>query len=301
MRVHRSYLAAPGRTRQRRSAVRIPLATIAGINWSERTQLVISLSYDAVARLWHLVPRPWQVHERLGDDDPCLVRDLLKARTVRVELPQHPHVGGVVKHARLAFAGVPEPPHAVPIRGPDRHLEGVLNAVAVSHLLDVPHHPLNSPRGIVLQAEREGQVEHHLRIGGALDCGVKRVVHGERQVALYAMEVPDEAVVDPKPPAVTERVAVGLLNCCTRRGSDVGQEQRRLYVGGDLVEVAVVPGGLDGVEDGRGLNIGAVPTETEAVSVCGLDAQAGVEALVYEGVLGFVEQLLDEERGSRVG
>src|SRR5215213_1986762 len=301
MRVHRSYLAAPGRTRQRRSAVRIPLATVAGINWSERTQLVISLSYDAVARLWHLVSRPWQVHERLGDDDPRLVGEILDAWAVRVELPQHPHVGGVVKRARLAFAGVPEPPHAVPIRGPDRHLDGVLSAVAASHLLDVPHHPLHRPRGIVLQAEREGQIEHHLRIGRALDGGVKRVVHGERQIALYAMEVPNEAVVDPQPPAVTERVAVGLLNRRPGGGSNVGEEQRRLDVACDLSEVTVVPGGLDGVEDGRGLSIGAVPTETEAVSVCGLNAQAGVEALVDEGVLGFVEQLLEEDRGSRVG
>src|SRR5215211_127332 len=251
----------------------------------ERAQLVISLSYDAVARFRYLVPRPGQVHERLGDDDPRLV----------VELLHRAHVGGVVQRARLAFAGVPEPPDAVPVRGPDRHLDGVLSAVAASHLLDVPHHPLHSPRGIVLQAEREGQIEHHLRIGRALDRGVERVVHRERQIALYAMEVPDEAVVYPQPPAVTERVAVGLLHGRARRGSDVGQEQRRLDVGGDLSEVAVVPGRLDGVENGGGLGMGGVPTEAEAVAVCGLDAEAGVEALVDEGVLGPVEQLLDED------
>src|SRR5215211_2997106 len=226
MRVHRSYLADPGRTRQRRYEVRIPLATVAGINWSERTQLVFSVLHDAVARFGHLVPRTGQVYERLGDHDPGLVGELLDAWAVRVEFPHRAHVGGVVQRARLAFAGVPEPPHAVSVRGPDRHLDGVLNALAASHLLDVPDHPLHSPRGIVLQAEREGQVEHHLRIGRALDCGVKRVVHGECQIAFYAMEVAHEAVVDPKPPAVTERMTVGLLNGRARRGSDVGQKQR---------------------------------------------------------------------------
>ena len=44
-----------------------------------------------------------------------------------------------------------------------------------------------------------------------------------------------------------------------------------------------------------------VPTEAEAVAVCGLDAEAGVEALVDEGVLGPVEQLLDEDGRTRVG
>jgi len=49
-----------------------------------------------------------------------------------------------------------------------------------------------------------------------------------------------------------------------------------LDVGGDLVEVAVVPGGLDGVENGWGIGMGGVPTETETVSVSGLDAESGV-------------------------
>jgi hypothetical protein len=74
-----------------------------------------------------------------------------------------------------------------------------------------------------------------------------------------------------------------------------------LYVGGDLSEVAVVPCGLDGVEDGGGLGIGGVPTEAETIAVCGLDAEAGVEGLVDEGVLWSVEQLFDEDGGARVG
>jgi hypothetical protein len=107
------------------------------------------------------------------------------------------------------------------------------------------------------------------------------------------VEVSNEAVVDPQPLAVAERMAVGLLNCGPCEGSDVGQEERRVDVSGDLSEVSVVPGGLDASEDGGGLGIGVLPADAEAVSVCGIDAHAGVAALVYEGVLRLVEQLLD--------
>ena len=63
---------------------------------------------------------------------------------------------------------------------------------------------------------------------------IQRFVHGERQLSLYAMEVPNEAVVDPEPAAVTEGVAVGLLDGRAGGGSDVGEEQRRLDVACDL-------------------------------------------------------------------
>jgi hypothetical protein len=48
------------------------------------------------------------------------------------------------------------------------------------------------------------------------------------------MEVANEAVVDPQPLAVAERVAVGLLDGGAGRGSDVGEEKRRLDMAGDL-------------------------------------------------------------------
>ncbi len=81
----------------------------------------------------------------------------------------------------------------------------------------------------------------------------------------------------------------------------MGQKERRAYVAGDLPQVAVVPGGLDAPEDRGGFGTGGVPTDPEAVAVGSIDAEAGVEALVYEGVLGLVEQLLDEDGGARVG
>jgi hypothetical protein len=42
----------------RGAEARILLATVAGINRSERAQLVLAFVYDAVARFLYLVPRP---------------------------------------------------------------------------------------------------------------------------------------------------------------------------------------------------------------------------------------------------
>src|SRR5918994_7723221 len=107
------------------SEVRIPLATVPGIDGCEGVEFVFSFMDDAVARFRYLVPCPGQVHEWLGDDDPRLLGELLKTWALRIELLHRVHVGGVVQRARLAFAGVPEPPDAVPVRGPYSHLDGV--------------------------------------------------------------------------------------------------------------------------------------------------------------------------------
>jgi hypothetical protein len=80
----------------------------------------------------------------------------------------------------------------------------------------------------------------------------------------------------------------------------VPQEDGRLYVGGALAQVAVVPGWLDAAEDGRSFGCGTVPADAEAVPVGRLDTEAGVKALVDQGVLWPVEQLYEEDRGARV-
>ena len=65
--------------------------------------------------------------------------------------------------------------------------------------------------------------------------------------------------MDPQPPVVTERVAVGLLDSRARRSSDVAEEQRRVDVARDLSQVAVVPGRLDASENGGSLAIRVIP------------------------------------------
>jgi hypothetical protein len=93
----------------------VPSATVSRIDRSERAQLVFSVSHDAVARFRHLVPRSREVDERLGDDNPRLVRDLMQTRAIRVKLPQCAHIGAVVQRTRLSLARVPESPQALPI------------------------------------------------------------------------------------------------------------------------------------------------------------------------------------------
>src|SRR5215216_1021217 len=212
-----------------------------------------------------------------------------------MQLAYRTHVRTIVERTRLAFARVPERPHAVPIRGPDRHLDRVPRAVTTAHLFDEADRPLHGRRWILLQAERERQVEQQLGICRSLDGGKQGLVYRKRELALEAGEVTHEAVVDPQPLAVAERVAVGLLDRRARRGADVGEEERSVDVARDLAQVAVVPGRLDGAEDGRDFGMGTVPADSEAVAVCGVDAETGVEALVYEGVVRLVEQLLDED------
>ena len=73
------------------------------------------------------------------------------------------------------------------------------------------------------------------------------------------------------------------------------EEQRRLDVLGELVQVRVAPGGRDAVVD-AGPGAAAVPAEAEAVAVRGLRAHPRVQALVDQSVRGLEEQLVDEDR-----
>jgi hypothetical protein len=57
------------------------------VDGRERVQLVFSVLHHSVARFGHLVPRPRQVYERLGDDDPRLGRG-----SVILEAPESPSI-----------------------------------------------------------------------------------------------------------------------------------------------------------------------------------------------------------------
>lgn len=78
------------------------------------------------------------------------------------------------------------------------------------------------------------------------------------------------------------------------------EEERRLHVSGDLTQVAIVPGRYDASEEGRRCGPGAVPADTEPVTIGRLDAEPSMETLVDEGVVGLMEQLLERDRGTRV-
>src|SRR5215211_387143 len=176
----------------------------------------------------------------------------------------------------------------------------MLDAVAAPRLLHQAHHLLHRARRVVFKAERECEVEQQLRVRRSFNGCVQRRIYGECELSLDLREVAHQAVVHPQPSAVAERVAVGLLDSCPGRRADVREEERRGDVAGDLAQVAVVPGRLDAPEDRRCIGVCVVPADAEAVAVGGLDSEAGVETLVYEGMGGLVEQLLEEDRGSRV-
>src|SRR5215218_1148782 len=194
----------------------------------ECPQLVASLADKPVARFRHLVPGPGEVDNRFRDDNPCLVGHLLQAWTFRVHLPHRAHLGAVVERARTPLARVPERPHALPISRRDRHLEGVLDAVAAPCLLHQTGHPLDCAWRVVFKAQRKREKEQQLRIRRPFDGCIQRLIYGECELTLDAREVAHEAVVDPEPSAIAERVAVGLLDGRPGRGTDVRQKERRL-------------------------------------------------------------------------
>ena len=127
----------------------------------------------------------------------------------------------------------------------------LLDAEGPAGLLDEPDHALDGGHRVVPQAERERQVEQHLRVGRPDDVRVERRVDGEHEVPLDRRELPDRAVVGPQPAVVPERVAVGLLDGGPGGGSDVRDEDRRVDVAGELLQVRVGRGGLDASEQGR--------------------------------------------------
>jgi hypothetical protein len=72
--------------------------------------------------------------------------------------------------------------------------------------------------------------------------------------------------VHEQPVVVAERVAVRLLNGAADRRSDVGEEQWRADVAGELAQVLVVPCRFDAAVDTWCVG-GAVPSDAEPVTV----------------------------------
>ena len=136
-------------------------------------------------------------------------------------------------------------------------------------------------------------MEQDLGVGRALHLWVERRIDLEHEVALDGEEVVDQAVVHPQPAAVAERVAVRLLDRRPGGGADVRKHDARPDVAGELTQVAIVPGRPNAVEEGRRV-LFAVPTDAEPVSVRLLGSQLRMQALDDQGVLGLVEQLLQE-------
>src|SRR5262245_43027580 len=133
----------------------------------EREKQIWSRLDDDTGRLWHLVPRARNFAERLGDDHPRLVRNLLQELDLGMLRPQPRDIRAVEKRPRLPFARIAEGPDLFAVRSGDRHLDRVLDAVPTTSLLDQSDRPGDRPGRIVLKPKSSREEEEHLRIGRA--------------------------------------------------------------------------------------------------------------------------------------
>src|ERR1700733_9647968 len=98
---------------------------------------------------------------------------------------------------------------------------------------------------------------------------------------------------------MAKRVAIRLLHGAADRGADVGEEQRGADVAGELAQVLVVPRGLGAAIDTRGIR-GAVPADTEAITVRWLSAEPRVQTLADQRVWPFIQRVLQQDGRSGV-
>jgi hypothetical protein len=168
----------------------------------------------------------------------------------------------------------------------------------MTDLLDQPERAGNRGGRILVETKRQPEEEENLRVGRALDERIEPRIDREHEVALHLQPIRNNAVVRPQPLAVAERVAVRLLHRRSRRRADVGDEEVRLDVAGELAQVAVVPGRFHALEGARA--VPAVPADPEAVPVRRLRAHARLQALLDQGVLRPIEDLVHQNRLSGI-
>ena len=116
----------------------------------ERSHVVVVAADDGAGRFGHLVPDAGDVAQRLGHDQPCVLRELSEQLPLRIELAQRGHVGRVVERARLALARVPDGPRALAVGGGDGALEGVGDPKPAADRLDETDRLLDRGRRVVL-------------------------------------------------------------------------------------------------------------------------------------------------------
>jgi hypothetical protein len=239
------------------------------------------------------VPQAREIGERLGDDQAVALGQALDARVLGMQPAQRVGVRRGEQRARRALARVAHGPQPRAVR----HAEGPLDhppvALARAGRLDEPDRPLERADRVLVEAERQRELEDHLGVRRPLDVGEQLRVDAEHEIAPDLLQVGDESVVHEEPPAVPERVAVRLLDRRADGGTNVREEQRRLDVTRELAQVRVRPRRRDAAVDPRTVT-GAVPAQTEPVAVRGLRAQPRVQALVDDPVLGLEEQLVHE-------
>ena len=161
--------------------------------------------------------------------------------------------------------------------------------------------PLQAAQGIVLQSEGQRQVEERLGVRRPRDAVEQGRLDRHQQLAPHRLEAREHAVVDEQPLAVAKRMAVALLHRRAGRRADMGEEQRRLHVGGEVAQIDVAPRRGDASVPGGAGAVCPVPAQPEPVAVGGLHPHPGVEALVDQAVRRLEQELVEHQGLTEVG
>ena len=140
--------------------------------------------------LRYLLPRPAEIPQRFGDDQPGVVRQLMEQGVVRVLGAKGRDVGTVEERPGVALAGVAERPRGVAVGRCHRHLDRVFDAVAPSDVFDESNRGSDGRAGVLFQAEGEREVEEQFRVRRSLDLGIEAGLDGHGQVTLHLRESP---------------------------------------------------------------------------------------------------------------
>ena len=140
-----------------------------------------------------------------------------------------------VKGRRLAVGRKAERPSLVPVRASAAGAELlVLVAVLEDQPPDGGEGPAHGLDGVVLEAVRQGDVEHGLAVRRAGAVGVVRIADERLEVTLDRAITADAAVVHEHPILVHEGMAVrtAYFREVGRRAADVREEEGTLNVAG---------------------------------------------------------------------
>ncbi|MNI45144.1 hypothetical protein D3C73_995570 [compost metagenome] len=238
----------------------------------------------------HFFPDAGHFAQGLGQQQEGVFVQRGDLRVLRIQLAQMAHAGVVEQGARLCLAGITHRYQPFAIQRAHRHVDGMRYAMTAARFFHRTHHAGQRGNRVFLQAEGQGQQEHHFGIGRPFQRPEISRRNHQHQVAAQQGVVADHPVMHEQPLAVAKRMAVGFLRGRVGGRADMRHEQRRVDGARRLAQVAVVPGRVHAAVAERRLDVAvrrsAVPTQPKAIAIGRGGAQARMQALVDKRVLG---------------
>lgn len=140
-----------------------------------------------------------------------------------------------------------------------------------------------------------------LRISLPLNPVVEFVRQRLPNLPFHFSEFLDATIVGHEQVIVLERVTIGFRHFTDTGGANMGNQAFRFDLGSHTAQVAIAPCGVNGNEiDGLHIHLWHIPAHTKTVAVEGLFDFPGMKTLVDQRILGFVEQIIKENRRSLV-